>query len=99
LLVNGEVIGDGYIGGELSLSAEAHWQGDLRVRSAVIGGRITGSLLVADKLEIAASAVIRGRVAARLIAMARGASVDGEVTVTGDGPILEFEERRTDSEP
>jgi hypothetical protein len=34
------------------------------------------------------------RVIAGSIAMARGATIDGEVTVTGDQPILEFEEKR-----
>jgi cytoskeletal protein CcmA (bactofilin family) len=39
--------------------------------------------------------VIRGRVSARTIAIARGAIVDGEIEVTSGEPIVEFEERRT----
>jgi hypothetical protein len=38
--------------------------------------------------------VIRGRVSARRIAMARGATVEGELTVTSGEPIVEFEEKR-----
>jgi cytoskeletal protein CcmA (bactofilin family) len=64
----------------------------------VITGRITGSIVVAEKIEISASAVIRGRVSARSIAMARGATVEGEVAVTGTEPIVEFEERRSPSD-
>jgi cytoskeletal protein CcmA (bactofilin family) len=94
LVASGEVIGDGHIGGELSLAAEAHWQGELRARSAVIAGRLTGGITVSEKIEIAASAVIQGRVSARMIAMARGATIDGEVTVTGSEPIVQFDERR-----
>lgn len=94
LVVGGDVIGDGNIGGELSLGADAHWQGELRVRSAVIAGRLTGAIAVTEKIEIAASAVIHGRVTARMIAMARGATIDGEVTVTGSEPIMQFDERR-----
>lgn len=94
LVASGEVIGDGDIGGDLSISAEAHWQGELRARSAVIAGRLTGAITVIEKLEIAASAIIRGRVTARMIAMARGATIDGEVTVTGSEPIVQFDERR-----
>ncbi|HEX4050861.1 MAG TPA: polymer-forming cytoskeletal protein [Steroidobacteraceae bacterium] len=94
LVASGEVIGDGAIGGELSLGADAHWQGELRARSAVIAGRLTGAITVTDKIEIAASAVIHGRVTARMIAMARGATIDGEVTVTGSEPIVQFDERR-----
>jgi cytoskeletal protein CcmA (bactofilin family) len=60
----------------------------------VVSGRITGCIVVRKKIEIAASAIIRGRVIASSIAMARGATIDGEVTVTGNQPIVEFEERR-----
>lgn len=93
-MVNGDIIGDGRIEGELSIAATAHWQGDVHAHSALIAGRVTGNLLVADKVEIAASARIQGSVTARRIAMARGATIDGEVTVTGTEPIVQFEERR-----
>ena len=94
LMIGCHVRGDGNIGGELSISAEAHWEGDVHAQSAVVAGRITGCIVVRKKIEIAASAVIRGRVVACSIAMARGATIEGEVTVTGNQPILEFEEKR-----
>jgi len=94
LMIGCHVCGDGNVGGELSVSAEAHWEGDVHAHSAVIAGRITGVIVVRKKIEIAATAVIRGRVIACSIAMARGATIDGEVTVTGDQPILEYEEKR-----
>ena len=37
---------------------------------------------------------IRGRVSARSIAMARGATIDGDVIVTSGEPIVQFEEKR-----
>jgi len=95
LMVSGRVRGNGRIGGELSMSAGAHWEGDLLAQRAVIAGHITGSISVSDKIEIAASAVIHGSVSARMIAMARGATIDGTVTVTGQEPIIEFDERRS----
>ena len=94
LMLDGHVCGDGDIGGELLVSAEAHWEGDVHAHSAVVAGRITGCIVVRKKIEIAASAIIRGRVIACSIAMARGATIDGEITVTGNQPILEFEDRR-----
>jgi cytoskeletal protein CcmA (bactofilin family) len=66
----------------------------VHAQSAVIAGRITGCIVVRKKIEIAASAIIRGRVIACSIAMARGATIEGEVTVTGNQPIVEFEEKR-----
>jgi cytoskeletal protein CcmA (bactofilin family) len=94
LMIGCHIVGDGNVGGELSVSAEAHWEGDVHALSAVVAGRITGTIVVRKKIEIAASAVIRGRVIASSIAMARGATIEGEVTVTGDQPIVEFEEKR-----
>ena len=94
LMIGCHVCGDGNVGGELSVSAEAHWEGDVHAHSAVIAGRITGAIVVRKKIEIAATAVIRGRVIACSIAMARGATIEGEITVTGDQPILEYEEKR-----
>jgi len=94
LMLGGHVRGDGNIGGELSVSEQAHWEGDVHAHSAVVAGRITGCIVVRKKIEIAASAIIRGCVIASSIAMERGATIDGEVTVTGEQPILEFDERR-----
>ena len=55
-----------------------------------------GGLIVRDKLEIGYTAVIRGKVSARTIAIAKGAIVDGEIEVTSDTPVLQFEEKRED---
>jgi cytoskeletal protein CcmA (bactofilin family) len=99
LMLSGHARADGRIGGELAIGPQAHWEGNVQARSAVVAGRITGSITVAEKIEIAASAVIRGRVVARQIAMARGASIDGEVIVTGSEPILEFDEKRSTVPP
>ena len=98
LMLGGHIKGDGKIGGELSIGPEAHWEGNVYALRAIVAGKVTGSIVVAEKIEIAATAVIRGRVSARTIAMAYGATVDGEVAVTGSEPIVEFEERRTSSD-
>jgi cytoskeletal protein CcmA (bactofilin family) len=45
-------------------------------------------------LEIGYTAVIRGKVSARTIAIAKGAIVDGEIEVTSGAPVLQFEEKR-----
>jgi cytoskeletal protein CcmA (bactofilin family) len=94
LIASGYVQGDGQVGGEFALSAGAHWHGEVHAISAVIAGTISGAILVSEKIEIAATAVIRGRVSARRIAMARGATVEGELAVTSGEPIVEFEEKR-----
>ncbi|HEY2418682.1 MAG TPA: polymer-forming cytoskeletal protein [Steroidobacteraceae bacterium] len=94
LMLGGTVQGDGLVNGELSISVEARWQGEVHATSAVVAGQVTGAIIVSERIEIAATAVIRGRVSARSIAMARGATIDGDVVVTSGEAILEFDEKR-----
>lgn len=94
VMLCGRVRGDGQIGGSLSISRDAHWEGEVRVQAAVIAGSLTGNLTVQGKLELGASAVIKGRVQAGTLAIARGAVIEGETQVTSGAPITRFEERR-----
>jgi cytoskeletal protein CcmA (bactofilin family) len=93
-VVSGEVHGDGDLQGGLNLSATGSWYGFIQAQQAIIAGKITGGLSVRDKLEIGYTAVIRGKVSARTIAIAKGAIVDGEIEVTSGAPVLQFEEKR-----
>ena len=72
----------------------AQWDGEIHARAAVIAGKITGRLVVEDKLEVGMTAVIRADIVARSIAVARGAIIDGAVTVTSGEPVVQFEEKR-----
>jgi cytoskeletal protein CcmA (bactofilin family) len=93
-VVSGEVHGDGELDGALNLSASGRWHGHVRAQQAIVAGTILGGLSVEGKLEIGYTAVIRGRVTARTVAIAKGAIVDGEIEVTSDNPVLQFEEKR-----
>lgn len=93
-VVSGEVHGDGDIGGGLNLSVTGRWHGHIQAAQAIVAGRIDGGLTVRDKLEIGYTAVIRGRVIARTIAIAEGAIIDGEIEVTSEAPLHRFEEKR-----
>jgi cytoskeletal protein CcmA (bactofilin family) len=95
LMVSGHVQGNGRIGGTLSVSKSAHWEGDITAKQAVLAGKVTGRIVIEDKLEISASAVISGEIVAKVLAIANGARIEGEVTVTSGKPILKFEEKRT----
>lgn len=94
LVVCGEVRGDGHIGGALRMAAQSSWTGEVHARLGIIAGRVTGRLVVAEKLEIGATAVIRADVVARSIAVAKGAVIEGQVTITSGNPVIEFEEKR-----
>jgi cytoskeletal protein CcmA (bactofilin family) len=94
LVVCGAVRGDGRVGGTLRMSVTAQWDGEIHAAAAVVAGRVTGRLVVENKLEIGSTAVVRADIVARSIAVAKGAIIDGAVTVTSGQPILEFEEKR-----
>ncbi|HMD27185.1 MAG TPA: polymer-forming cytoskeletal protein [Steroidobacteraceae bacterium] len=95
-VVSGEVHGDGELEGALNLSSSGSWHGNVQAHQAIVAGTILGGLSVKDKLEIGYTAVIRGKVSARTVAIAKGAIVDGEIEVTSDSAVLQFEEKRDD---
>jgi cytoskeletal protein CcmA (bactofilin family) len=95
LVVCGAIRGDGRVGGALRMAVTAEWDGEIHARAAVIAGRINGRLVVEDKLEVGATAVLRADIVARSIAVAKGAVIDGVMTVTSGEPVHEFEEKRT----
>jgi cytoskeletal protein CcmA (bactofilin family) len=94
LVVCGAIRGDGRVGGTLRLSVTAQWEGEIHALAAVVAGRITGRLVVENKLEIGSTAVIRADIVAKSIAVAKGAVIDGAVTVTSGAAVIEFEEKR-----
>jgi len=94
LVVCGAISGDGRVGGTLRMSVTSEWHGEIHASAAVIAGRITGKLVVENKLEVGASAVIHADIVARSIAVAKGAVIDGTVTVTSGEPVVQFIEKR-----
>lgn len=94
LVLCGTVQGDGRIEGALNLAVTGFWQGTVQARQAIVAGKVTGNLIIDEKLEIGQTAVIRGSVTARSLAIAKGAVVDGDITVTSGAPITRFEEKR-----
>ena len=78
------------------MAAKAHWEGEIHAQAAVVAGRISGKLVIEQKLEVGATAVIRADIVAGSIAVAKGAVIVGEVTITSGQPIVRFEEKRAD---
>jgi cytoskeletal protein CcmA (bactofilin family) len=95
-VVSGEINGDGDLDGPLHMAVSGVWNGIVKAQQALVAGHIIGGLIVEDKVEIGHTAVIRGRVSARTIAIAKGAIVDGQLETTS-GAVIEFEEKRGDN--
>lgn len=95
LMVNGRFYGNARVRGEVAIGKDARWEGNIECINAVIAGEIVGEIVASDKLEVGASARIRGRVCAKRVAIARGAVIEGEIVCTGSEPVVQFEERRS----
>lgn len=94
LSVAGEMVGNSDIQGMLTLSESGHWRGTVRCSHALLAGTLDGELVVDGKLEVRATARITGQVTARQIAIAEGAIIQGELTVSSGESIQRFVEKR-----
>jgi cytoskeletal protein CcmA (bactofilin family) len=94
LAVSGNAIGDASVRGAFTLSEESQWEGNIVAANGIVAGEITGNIMCSEKLEIRKSGRIHGAVRARTIAIAEGAVVDGEMSVTSDAPVIHFAEKR-----
>jgi cytoskeletal protein CcmA (bactofilin family) len=59
--------------------------GRLAAKSLVVEGEVSGPALVADKVEIGATARVKSSIEARAVAIADGAFFEGEVRMDGSG--------------
>jgi cytoskeletal protein CcmA (bactofilin family) len=65
--------------------------GEITAPTIVIEGEVSGPALVAERVEIGASARVRANLRARVVAIAEGAFFDGQVSMEGrDGPLVTF---------
>ncbi len=94
LVMCGTVRGDGRVSGALRMAVNSSWEGEVHARFGVIAGRIVGKLVIEERLEIGATAVLQADVVARSIAIAKGAVIQGAVTVTSGEAVVQFEEKR-----
>ncbi len=94
LSVAGIATGECRIKGAFLLAENARWTGPVTAGSAVIGGQLKGDLKLEGKLEIGKAARIEGNIRAKTIAIAKGAVVMGEMTITSGQAVVTFEEKR-----
>lgn len=59
--------------------------GDIATQDAVIGGRVTGTVVAESRLELQATCVIDGEIRARRVKLDEGGKVNGQVAM-GDTP-------------
>ena len=77
--VKGNVLADGDSKSVLTLSEHGTIEGEVRVPNVVLNGVVIGDVHASGQIELAANARITGNVYYRLIEMAMGAEVNGNL--------------------
>jgi cytoskeletal protein CcmA (bactofilin family) len=90
----GKVEGDCDIDGPLTLAEGGHWRGTMRANDVVVAGAVEGDVVARQRVEVLGTARITGSLEGHSIAVAEGAIIDGEITVTSGGRAMSFEEKR-----
>lgn len=90
----GTMEGDCDVDGPLTLAEGSRWKGTLRATDIIVAGVVEGDVIASKRVEIAGTARVTGSLRGNSIAVAEGAIIEGEITVTtGDAP-LKFQEKR-----
>jgi cytoskeletal protein CcmA (bactofilin family) len=97
-IVYGEVQGECDIEGTLVLGEGSRWRGNIRALNVVIAGHVEGDIQADNKLELARTAVVRGRIASPVVAIARGAVHEGSLRMSGETQVMRFKDRRAPPE-
>lgn len=79
--IEGAVEGTVQAGKAVVVGKDGLVDGHVKTQDAVIGGRITGSLLAASRLELQATAQVDGDVRARRMQLEEGAVLNGKVSM------------------
>ena len=97
--VKGGVIAEADSTSVLTVSEHGSIEGDVRVPTVILNGRVTGDVRSAERIELAAKARVDGDVYYNLIEMAMGAAVNGSLVHNAetDSSVLAFEREGVDT--
>src|SRR5688572_9063181 len=79
LRIEGTVEGTVRAGKAVVVGKDGVVQGDVFTQDAVIGGRVTGTVIAESRLELQATCIIEGEIRARRIKLDEGGKVNGKV--------------------
>ncbi len=78
-VIRGSVIANGEGNAALILSEQGVVEGDVRVPNVVLNGKVVGDVYSSERLELAARAKVTGTLYYKLLEMAMGAEVNGQL--------------------
>jgi cytoskeletal protein CcmA (bactofilin family) len=84
VLIEGVVEGSLKTNGDLRVGERARIAANVSASNATIAGEIRGNLTVGDRLELESTARVRGDVTTKILVVASGATIDGNVHMSSD---------------
>lgn len=81
--IEGEVHGSVKTKAGLRVGESARISADVRAKSAFVAGAIEGNVVVEDRLELGEHSVVKGNIQARVLSVAPGAQINGQVSMGG----------------
>jgi cytoskeletal protein CcmA (bactofilin family) len=87
--VHGTLVAEPSGDGTLMLSDKGVIEGQVRAPHVVINGRITGDIYASERIELAANARVHGNIHYKVLEMAAGAQVTGQLVRT-DEPLRQL---------
>jgi cytoskeletal protein CcmA (bactofilin family) len=97
--VKGGVIAEADSTSVLTVSEHGSIEGDVRVPTVILNGKVTGDVRSAERIELAAKARVDGDVYYNLIEMAMGAAVNGSLVHNAetDSSVLAFDRENVEN--
>jgi cytoskeletal protein CcmA (bactofilin family) len=82
VILEGQV--EGKVRGErgVTIGSGGDLEGDVAAKSVVVGGKVRGQIVAAERVELTATAVVHGSVQAPKIIIAEGAHLQGSVAMS-----------------
>jgi cytoskeletal protein CcmA (bactofilin family) len=91
--IEGTVVGTVRAGRQVLVGKGGEVEGDVFSREAIIGGEVRGSVRAEERVEIQASCVVHGDIAAKRLLVQEGGEINGVVRMGDNQPEPEAVER------
>lgn len=79
--IDGFIKGDVRAGKAVVIGKSGHVEGNIFTQDAILSGRVSGSVVAESRLEVQATALIKGDIQARRMLLEEGAGLQGRVMV------------------
>lgn len=87
--IDGKVIGDVTVNGNLTLGESSEVKGDVRAMNVTLTGNIQGSVEANEKVILEANSRLEGELTAKILVIEEGAKFDGKSNMNSGKPKSE----------